>query len=52
MEKPKRIFFTEEEKMESRRNMTYTQRFHILMGLIRISKMLKSARITYPDATK
>ncbi len=52
MEKPKGIFLTEEEKLEYKRSMTYTDRFRILMGLIQISKMLKNAKITYPDPNK
>ena len=42
---------TEKEKQES---AIYQQRFEMLMKLIRIDRMLRSAKIVYPDkdATK
>lgn len=39
-------FVTEEEVMRNRMNLTYTERFKLLMKLIRINKMMKSAKIT------
>lgn len=45
MKPDKKIFTTEEEKLKSRLTMSYTERFHLLMRLIRISKMLKNATI-------
>lgn len=37
---------TEKEKQES---IVYQQRFETLMKLIRIDRMLRSAKIVYPD---
>lgn len=45
MEKGSKRFLTEEEILERRRNMTYTERFLLLMRLARISQMLKNATI-------
>jgi hypothetical protein len=44
----KKGFITEEEKIKIAANRTYTERFEMLMKLIRISRMLKSAQIINP----
>ena len=49
MNEQKKIFFTEEEKLQKRLAMSYTERFHLLMRLIRINKMLKNATIIHSD---
>ena len=41
--------FSEEELFEIRMNRTYEERFRILMELIRLNKMMKRAKIIYPD---
>ena len=41
----KRIFISEEEKLKKKLNRSYSERFHLLMKLIRINKMLKRAII-------
>ncbi len=40
---------SEEEKLEVRLGYSHTKRFEILMKLIRINKMLKGAKIIYPE---
>ena len=52
METQKNISFTEEEKLQKRMAMTYTERFHLLMRLIRINRMLKNATIIHVDEGK
>lgn len=49
MEAPKKTFISEEEKYRIRANRTYTERFEMLMKLIRIDRMLKSAKIIEPE---
>ena len=44
MEKGKRIFISDEEKRQRAINRTPTERFDLLMRLIRIGKMLDEAR--------
>lgn len=44
MEKRKARFVTPEERLEITRNRTYTERFEMLMRLIRIRKMLADAK--------
>ena len=44
----KAILANESEIAYIRRNQTYTQRFDLLMKLMRINRMLKSAKITKP----
>lgn len=51
MEKPGKRFLSEEEILERRKNMTYTERFLLLMRLARISHILKNATIT-PSSKK
>ncbi|CAN5420942.1 hypothetical protein BH10BAC1_BH10BAC1_15200 [soil metagenome] len=41
--------YSEEELFEIRMNRTYEERFRILMQLIRINKMMKNAKIIYPE---
>jgi hypothetical protein len=45
MEPAKKVIVTEEEKEQIVLNRTYTERFEMLMKLIRIGRMLKSAKI-------
>jgi hypothetical protein len=42
-------FLNEEEKLKKRLAMTYTERFHLLIQLIRINQLLKSAVIIHSD---
>ena len=39
----------EKELFELRMNLTHTERFRMLMKLIRINKILKNAKITHSD---
>jgi hypothetical protein len=48
MENDNKILHNEEEKFKKRLAMSHTERFHLLMELIRINKMLKRAAIIYP----
>ncbi len=41
----KKIFYTEDEKKSIAMQRSYTERFRLLMKLIRISNMLKNAKI-------
>lgn len=41
--------YSEEELMQIRLKRTYEERFRILMQLIRVNKMLKAAKIIYPE---
>lgn len=47
MKSDKVHFINEEEALKNRMNLTYTERFKLLMKLIRINKMMKSAKITH-----
>lgn len=40
---------SEEEKIKRALARTHTERFHFLMKLIRINRMLQKAKITYPN---
>lgn len=42
-------FVSEEEIRYMRQSQTYTQRFDLLMKLIRLDKMMKSAKIIKPQ---
>ena len=42
-------FITESEKFQIALNRTYTERFEMLMKLIRIGRMLKTAKIIEPE---
>ena len=46
----KSIFMTEEEKLKKRLESSYTERFRLLMGLIRLDRKLKQARIIPPKS--
>ena len=46
MSSEKKIFLDEEEKLQIRLNRTHTERFRMLMKLIRLSRNLKKAKIT------
>ncbi len=41
----KKIFLTEEEKTALAMKRSYTERFRLLMKLIRVNNMLKNAKI-------
>jgi len=45
MSAEKSIFLTEEEKLQIRLNRTHTERFRILMKLIKISQKIKQAKV-------
>lgn len=45
MANPKKIFLTEEEKIAIAMKRSHTERFRLLMKLIRINNMLKNAKI-------
>ena len=45
----KSIFITEEEKLKLHLKTTYTERFYLLMQLIKASKKIKNAKITKAD---
>jgi hypothetical protein len=47
MKSDKVHFVNEEEVLKNRMNLTHTERFKLLMKLIRINKMMKSAKITH-----
>ena len=49
MNTKKGVFYSEEELFQIRLKRTYEERFKILMQLIRLNKMLKTAVITYPE---
>ncbi len=46
MENKKPHFVTEEEALKKRLSLSHTERFQLLMKLIRINKMMQSAKIT------
>jgi hypothetical protein len=46
----KKIFLTEEEKFAIAMNRTHSERFRLLMKLIRVNNMLKSAKIIEKNA--
>lgn len=45
MSQDKKIFLTEEEKKSISMKRSYTERFRLLMKLIRVNNMLKNAKI-------
>lgn len=45
MASEKSIFITEEEKLKLRLQTTYTERFYLLMQLIKASQKIKNAKI-------
>ncbi len=49
MDSEKSPFVSEEEKLKIILNRTHTERFHMLMKLIRINQMLRRAKIIYPE---
>jgi hypothetical protein len=49
MEKKKARFLSEEDKRKIALSRTHQERFDLLMRLIRISKMLGQAEISYPE---
>lgn len=49
MNSAKTPFINEEEKLQKVLQNSYTERFYMLMKLIRISKMLSSATIIHSD---
>jgi hypothetical protein len=42
---PKKIFLSEEEKLQLRLSRSYTERFLLLMKLIKLDRKLKKAKI-------
>lgn len=40
-----KILVNEEDIRNARKNLTYTQRFDLLMKLVRLNKLMKSAKI-------
>lgn len=46
--KPQGKFLTPEGRLQLKRAMSYTERFDLLMRLIRISKMMQNAKILPP----
>jgi hypothetical protein len=49
MQEDKKILLTEEDKLSIALKRTHTERFQMLMKLIRISSMLKNAKIITSD---
>ena len=49
MKKAKTPFISEEEKLQKILKSSYTERFYMLMKLIRINKMLSNATIIHVD---
>jgi hypothetical protein len=47
METKKPHFVTEEEAFKKRLSLSHTERFQLLMKLIRINKMMQTAKITH-----
>lgn len=45
MDSKKSIFITEEEKLKIRLNRTHTERFRLLMRMIKLNRKIKNARI-------
>jgi hypothetical protein len=41
-------FITEKEKLEKRLNLTHTERFYLLMRIIKLTRKLQKAKINYP----
>lgn len=52
MSEPKSIFINEEEAFKRRLALTPTERFDLLMRLIKINKMLKDAEKIEPKTIK
>lgn len=52
MEKKKVIQLSEEEKLKIALSRSHEERFFMLMKLIRIDKMLKQAKIIYPEGNR
>ncbi len=50
MNSQKPIFLSEEEKLKARLNTTHTQRFWMLMRLIKLSQKLERATIVKPKS--
>jgi hypothetical protein len=49
MESREKRIHSEDEKLQIRLTMTYTERFKLPIRLIKISRKLSSATITYPS---
>lgn len=49
MTSKKIVPLTEEEKLLKDLNLSYTERFYILMRLIKLTKKLSEAKIIYPE---
>jgi hypothetical protein len=45
----KGVFYSDDELLQIRLKRSHEERFKILMQLIRVNKILKSAVITYPE---
>jgi hypothetical protein len=49
MTSQKKVLISEEQKLRDRLALTYTERFHLLMRLIKLDRKIKSAKIIYPE---
>ena len=49
MEKKEVLQLNEQQKLKIALSRSHEERFYMLMKLIRINSMLKSAKIVYPD---
>lgn len=49
MSEKKLLHLSEEEKLRNHLKRSYTERFYILIRLIKLNKKLSEAKITYPE---
>lgn len=48
MDKEKPVFISEEEKLKLHLERSHTERFRMLMRLIKLTKKMEKAKIIYP----